>query len=749
MSRFSSPRAFSLLQIAAMFVAVLAGASAAIAVAVPPGIDLVILIDQSGSMWGHPEYHPDANDKYAHRIGAARAVLERLASDVQGSERVHRFSVVDFGDEVEVAWSNQVLRYDPADPTALRRRLDVELPRRVVARQWGNTNTPEALSVALSELRKMDASEPMPGRRRVVLLITDGRAQRPPASLDMMRQRSRVQARNLLASGGELWVVALNDASAYWLEGDGAFWQNVVGDPLRTYLAERAVPDLPRGVNDMVDKWLDLPPRKPTPGPGYTAPPYLGQLAFRVTFDKPSDPSTVQIKAPDGRVLARVSAGSGGSPSTYARFALDDPPPGQYTYESLGVSPLIEPEPHPPAIYRLVPEDGTDLDVETRVVYRVALGSGRPLELLSAAPIRAVVEVQAPDGSQVELAATFEGEGKFVSRWRPTVPGSHRLSLRGSVEIDGETVDVFARASAAETVVDVSTARPVWLRLDRPSPESGLRATPWATQAEVRLTLVDGDDEQVDPRGLVTDLEGWLQLERLDASGVALGDPVPLELDDKGRFQATLPIEPNWRGSPGLLGLGDLYLRVRAEAGRLPEDRVLRAIAMPESLEDRRLEGDPLSAGPIPIQLSYWIVSVALVGALLVVLGVMTLVGARLIPAWRIAQADRRKGPLTLRVYDLKSDPSASAAQPLRITGGVSFKFDGQVRLTFDGETKIADRFRVTRLDSPGRRRARLAYRWLGEKKAQEILLTAGSGPKMLKIEAAIMGQPVAELVDG
>src|SRR5258706_8001648 len=68
------------------------------------GIDLVLLIDQSGSMWGYSPDHPEKNDRFNHRIGAAQEIVLRLLSDVEGSPKVHRFSVIDFGDEAEVVW---------------------------------------------------------------------------------------------------------------------------------------------------------------------------------------------------------------------------------------------------------------------------------------------------------------------------------------------------------------------------------------------------------------------------------------------------------------------------------------------------------------------------------------------------------------------------------------------------------------------------------------------------------------------
>jgi hypothetical protein len=277
-----------------------------------------------------------------------------------------------------------------------------------------------------------------------------------------------------------------------------------------------------------------------------------------------------------------------------------------------------------------------------------------------------------------------------------------------------------------------------------------LFTTPWATEAPVRLALIDGDGERVELPGLVSDPAGWLRLEQLDASGVVLGDPLPLTVDDRGRFEATIPIAPDWTGGSGLFGLGELFLRVRAEPGRLAPDRVLRAVALPASLEDRRIGGDPMSVGPIPIRLRRALVLALSAVVLAFVAGVLGLVAVRWIPAWRIRARDTgRQRPVNLRVYDVVNDPSGAAAHTFNLTGQASTKLDGRVRLSVGTETKVADRFRLTRIDSPGRPRARLAYRWLGEKKTQETHLTAGGGPKTLRVEAAVAGRLVAELFEG
>ena len=66
------------------------------------GIDVVIIIDQSGSMWGiGPSF--TENDRWDHRIGQAKNIIYRLVEHAQDSSFIHRVSVIDMGDKASLA----------------------------------------------------------------------------------------------------------------------------------------------------------------------------------------------------------------------------------------------------------------------------------------------------------------------------------------------------------------------------------------------------------------------------------------------------------------------------------------------------------------------------------------------------------------------------------------------------------------------------------------------------------------------
>lgn len=696
------------------------------------GIDLVVLIDQSGSMWGYRPDHPELNDKYGHRAGIAQEIVVRLLGDVWRSPLVHRFSVIDFGDETEVVWSNQVLRYDPKDPGALDRHVRSQLSARIRPRTgdgWVNTNTPAAVEQGLQELAKMAAGDPRTGRRKIVLVITDGRANRPPADLRTMRDRVAYQAGRLKDAGAELWAVGLNDSDYYWLDGDGAFWESLTG-PRRARIADRASTTLPSVVGKMVDEWLGRRPPDHEVKDHYLCPPYMSRLSFRVTSSIPH--GSVRILDPAGVAIPRTAGGPGSDPGTFALFSVNDPKPGRYRIEkSADRSYVVTPEEVPAGIERLLPAGAADLGAETRIVFRATTAAGRPLAPLSKWPIRASVRITPPSGPAVDLPAESTGEGRFEAVWKPGSAGVYRAELRGLVRLeDGSERDVFQTGPHAyPRDLTVSNRRPFDLELESPRVESGLRLVPWADSASVELSLRDAEGRQVeDLSGPVREPETWLSLVAVDASGVPLAEPVPLVPDSAGTFTARVPVAPDWTDAEGLFRLGSLHLRVAARSDRMKGDAYLKSVRLPDGLEERRVGGDPLSVGPVDLLLPRWLVALVVVPLLVIAGWLGWLVAHRFLSDMVISRQDAARGRrVQLQIYDHLEGPEGSWAMTLPVGGARSFKLDEKVTLPVGDQRLVADRFRVTRLSSPRKPRARIEYRWQGKREKHNADLVAGS----------------------
>jgi len=687
-------------------------------------IDLVVAVDQSGSMWGNPAVHPGKNDPWQHRIGATKHIVFRLIQNAADTGAIHRFSVVEFADEAKVPLSGQIIRGGKSDPAALD-RLRALLETSVSAKDWGNTNTGAALEAALGEMLAMRRSDPPGPRRRVMLLITDGRPVVPGEPPDAVRAHIRTIASQLAAEGVELWVVGLNDADNYWTAGDGAFWEELSGRN-RARLAENASAAMPAIFQNVVDDWLGVRSTV-VRGDRYECPPYLRRIVFNVTFGRPR--GDITILDPDNKPVARSAGGPAVTPGTFALFTVDDPKPGPYTIQrDTSRAETIHVEELSAAVERLEPRGESDASVVTPLIFLARKASGDPVRVDARYPLDASVTVTDPAGNRTELAATARPDGRFVASWTPPRRGRYRAVLHGFVGLaDGTRYDVFANAASSYSpVLDVGKRQPYALRLATPDPAKGLRAVPWKSSTELRFDLLEPDGDVIKPAGLVTQADTWLTVQSLDATGGALGAPVPLRVDADGRFVGTVPIAVAWGKGEATWGPpGALAIRVAAAPGRLSGDRYLRSIALPAGWEDRRIGGDPLSAGPIEVRLAQWLW--AMLGALAA--GLVALLGwtlfARWLPSTFIGRHDHAVGrTVSLRVYDELKDPTGSAAVDFGLNG--KRIADLPLHLDVDGNFVNADHFRFVREVSERKPRGTLKYRWRGSKRTFSTRLSAG-----------------------
>ena len=159
------------------------------------------------------------------------------------------------------------------------------------------------------------------------------------------------EAEALKAKGVGIWVVGLNDASNYWNEGDGEFWERLAGAG-RARLAETAALSISALVQEIVNEWLGSAGE--AIGNTYECPPYLRRVVFNVNFGVPR--SGVRVIDPGGKELPLLSGGTASAPGTFARFTAEDPVPGVYRVEqepSRSYANFVEI--FPPNIQRLSP----------------------------------------------------------------------------------------------------------------------------------------------------------------------------------------------------------------------------------------------------------------------------------------------------------------------------------------------------------------------------------------------------------
>jgi von Willebrand factor type A domain-containing protein len=706
------------------------------------GIDLVIAIDQSGSMWGLPPKgtdpgHPAKNDKYKHRIGQAKNVIYRLAEHIEHIEDktiLHKVSVIDFGDKASVALSAHVIAFDSAEPGAALRETKAVIEHNVTEKELINTNTPEAMALALKEFEKMAASAPPSGRRRKLLILTDGRANLPGVAPNQMRERVKAQVEALKGQGIELWVIGLNDADNYWNEGDGAFWKSQAGND-RALLADTASSDIFTLVQGIVDKWLDAKGIE-IADDEYQCPPYLGRIVFDVNFGTPR--ADIHIFDPDGTEISLSSGGAASKPGTFSRFVVENPRPGIYKIQKdPSRSYTIRVEEYSPSLKRLSPAGKASLGVETAIIFQASNTKDEPIQLLPEWPLTSTVELTAPSGKQQILPATYEGDGKFQARWTPEEYDIHKVKLVGLVPLkDGTTRDVFnASAHSYDEEIEVSHARPVFLQLNDPDPVGSVAVMRAETTIKVEFSLVNAKKEKiVNFDDLVKDPSTWLSLQLISKYGEALDQPlIPLTFNDSGNFAAEIPVHLNWKKGEGYAMAQNLNLRVLPQVGRMIGDNFLDSIYLPPRAESRRIKGDPMTVGPIPISFSWLILAAILVLIFAPLALALWFWWPRLVYRWMDSSRGRN---VAIKIYDGNNDPTGEYADKYLVSNRSRFNLDGQVSVLINGQKYYAKRFRVKRSSPFGPQKsvaAMVEYQWDNETGSKPHTLRLFNGrPKTL-----------------
>ena len=134
-----------------LFVVIVGNPAARVAAKAISGLDMVVLVDHSGSMWGSPEVDYRSNDREDHRVGVAQNILIRLAEHARDVRMFHRMSVINFGTKVDVALSGLELKYDPASPESVVRLARENAAKSIIEREMSNTNTSGAMEGAAKE----------------------------------------------------------------------------------------------------------------------------------------------------------------------------------------------------------------------------------------------------------------------------------------------------------------------------------------------------------------------------------------------------------------------------------------------------------------------------------------------------------------------------------------------------------------------------------------------------------------------
>lgn len=334
---------------------------------IPPGADIVFVVDQSGSMSKGsilkaddprcsprisadcPRTNPTDPDHLA--IQALRQGLipifnrivtqeaERKTQDLIPEE--HNFGVVLFGGDLDDPASSAQIAV-PLTRVQIQRdadgnissNIDSKLPSEPV--NLGETAFSRAFDVVCDMLNCQVPAAP--GRRRVVVLLTDGFPSRDAISYNFDNpapyfERLRQQHADLFGNS-ELWMLGLDQTDRFWSR-NRSYWEQIA--PGRTKLI-RNPSEIGPFFTEIASKAVGEPlaPPRPCDGSTFTVAPYLATLTLILEY--PDTNSKAEFLLPSGEKLGPKTAMLGGySRSNLAEsYIIHNPVPGDWTCKITG-----------------------------------------------------------------------------------------------------------------------------------------------------------------------------------------------------------------------------------------------------------------------------------------------------------------------------------------------------------------------------------------------------------------------------
>lgn len=490
----------------------------------PPygGIDLVFLVDQSGSM--------RVNDPYSQRANAIKWVLQYLGIDNLYSrpEAIHRVGVVSFGTGAEIDLELTPLR---AEDESAWNQLYRELEPKVVAKNMANTDVLEGLRLVKKVFEAAPPDQSGKPRTRGIIILTDGAPYREGWQQDpryagtnfytpyfkemgeFIRENFPIAQSLRSTEGYHIWVLGLNAREeagqqaapgTSWVDQENN-WERILNPSLDIDRVRRISSDRNAKIPDDIVRVLDTmmvggvcnddaaPSDKPSciVEERFTVPPYVARANFSVF--KPTPASQVAFFLPNNSLLDRSAAilEVRETGEVIETVVVENPPPGRWRWQKVdsaagqatvvfqslfGQAKLLEPKPNQ--------------DLFDTVTLHIALEdlSGQRMTEWPEYPIQVEAKLVQPDGRTFLYELFSQGDGTWRARQSILLdqPGTYKVFLKGlSQDIDGKDVLLFTNWSEE---FDAGTLVP---RLSQPSGDVPLFHQ---TPIEISLKKPDGSE---------------------------------------------------------------------------------------------------------------------------------------------------------------------------------------------------------------------------------------------------------------
>ncbi len=541
-----------------------------------PGLDVVVLIDQTASMGPHPG--KIASDPGGLRFDLTTTMTSQLIDSAVSQRLHHRLVVLSFGREIrrELGWS---------ELGATKLELIERIVRSIASRDTGGTTDFVAAIAAAGEALDLLAAES--NRRRVVLLLTDGAPY--PRSRWSIGEREILRAaidREVLGHDARLDLLLISERDRIGVDHVDLFWRRLGAHGVWRASSRKEPPSVTvcRVLADLLGTPLlrdHALVRQGSIGREVILPPYLEQVVFDVFGTDPERP--VSVDSPDGPVACSVEKATSCVERRVARslrtLTVRRPAPGGWFLRSHQPSATMEvfARTFYPRGQLLTPQGAIEPTDPLPIAYQLRDAAGSTLDELPAFPLRLDLALVAPDGSKkvsvlVRDREARSGVYRTQSVGKVAEPGLYRVQVVVRAEdSSGKLASVFEDRWATFKVLAMPPRVTCQI-------SSSLSAEPRVVSEGANLEFANPFYLRcVDARGELADLEAM--------AGVPTTD---LFTGAWVRGDLSVPVPLRQRR----LGLGQLQVGV-SELAPPGTERFVLKVAVPEPLSKVEITIDP------------------------------------------------------------------------------------------------------------------------------------------------------------
>lgn len=431
-----------------------------------PGVDVLFIVDQSGSMGGidaGSEAHPEVNDTLGLRFEAPENFVRLMAEDIVQIRKeaggLHRVALIDFGDTAQTRFTwESIAPQSWEELNAQMKSLAEEgglAPGRYQTTNLGNTNFIGAFEAAASLFGQLGA--PTANRERVIILLTDGypcvwltEAKTCANQTQHMATVAELARANFPTPAYKLYVVAMNDSNGNYWDEFGPRWTAIAGEGHARKVDSNddvgvLFHEIWRELTRELTSDVKVTETKIAPGP-IVVPPYLDTITFTLFKQRPEE--TLEVRDATNQALTADMENVSVSGENIYRLTVFRPLPGVWRVSTTGSDEDVDIT-MASVVARGYLKSPTSAGVQfapITIEWQLLDSRGQTLPEYEDERYRLRPSVTVQVGDQVldNIGLDYKGDSTYAATMTPSETGLHLITMEAvAKDVEEQEIEVF------------------------------------------------------------------------------------------------------------------------------------------------------------------------------------------------------------------------------------------------------------------------------------------------------------------